>query len=85
METWPVEHRVFMYDAFVKSGESVTVWCVGLTSLPPSLSDKERERERERERVTVFVKRQSLSKSLSKDSLCQNLFQRSNVKENFKK
>jgi hypothetical protein len=25
METWPVEHRVFVYDAFVKSGESVTV------------------------------------------------------------
>jgi len=22
METWPVEHRVFVYDAFVKSGES---------------------------------------------------------------
>ena len=25
METWPVEHRVFVYDAFVKSGESVLV------------------------------------------------------------
>ena len=25
METWPVEHRVFVYDAFVKSGESVSV------------------------------------------------------------
>jgi len=25
METWPVEHRVFLYDAFVKSGESVSV------------------------------------------------------------
>ena len=24
METWPVEHRVFVYDAFVKSGESVS-------------------------------------------------------------
>jgi len=22
METWPVEHRVFVYDPFVKSGES---------------------------------------------------------------
>ena len=25
METWPVEHRVFVYDAFVKSGECVSV------------------------------------------------------------
>jgi hypothetical protein len=25
METWPVERRVFVYDAFVKSGESVSV------------------------------------------------------------
>jgi hypothetical protein len=25
METWPVEHRVFVYNAFVKSGEFVTV------------------------------------------------------------
>jgi hypothetical protein len=25
METWPVEHRAFVYDSFVKSGESVTV------------------------------------------------------------
>jgi len=25
METWPVEHRVFVYDAFVKSGKSVSV------------------------------------------------------------
>ena len=25
METWPVEHRVFVYDAFVKSGKSVSI------------------------------------------------------------
>jgi len=25
MEIWPVEHRMFVYDAFVKSGESVSV------------------------------------------------------------
>jgi len=25
METWPAEHRVFTYDAYVKSGESVSV------------------------------------------------------------
>jgi len=25
METWPAEHRVFVYDASVKSGESVSV------------------------------------------------------------
>ena len=25
METWPGEHCVFVYDAFVKSGETVTV------------------------------------------------------------
>jgi len=24
METWTVEHGVFVYDAFVKSGESVS-------------------------------------------------------------
>jgi len=25
METWPVEHRMFVYDVFVKSGEPVSV------------------------------------------------------------
>ena len=25
METWPAEHRVFVYEAFVKSGKSVSV------------------------------------------------------------